>query len=197
VVTVHPSVPATTIKELVAFLKANPGKYGFAAPGVGSTPHLSGEIFRASQGVDLVTVQFTGAGPAMQSTVGGHTVIAFSALPPAASLIKDGLLRALAVTSEKRVASLPDVPTMAEAGIDGQEAYTLTGILAPANTPKEIVGLLHREIVKLVALPDVQKVLGDQGFEVVANTPDEFATRIKVEMDKWGKVIRDAKLKVE
>jgi tripartite-type tricarboxylate transporter receptor subunit TctC len=197
VVTVHPSLPAKTIKELVAFLKANPGKYGFAAPGVGSTPHLSGEIFRASQGVDLVTVQFTGAGPAIQSTVGGHTMVAFSALPPAASLIKDGMLRALAVTSEKRVASLPDVPTMAEAGIDGQEAYTLTGILAPANTPKEIVGLLHREIVKLVALPDVQKVLADQGFEVVANSPDEFATRIKVEMDKWGKVIRDAKLKVE
>ena len=197
VVTVHPSLPAKTIKELVAFLKANPGKYGFAAPGVGSTPHLSGEIFRASQGVDLVTVQFTGAGPAIQSTVGGHTMVAFSALPPAASLIKDGMLRALAVTSEKRVASLPDVPTMAEAGIDGQEAYTLTGILAPASTPKEIVGLLHREIVKLVALPDVQKVLADQGFEVVANSPDEFATRIKVEMDKWGKVIRDAKLKVE
>ena len=144
-----------------------------------------------------MTVQFTGAGPAIQSTVGGHTMVAFSALPPAASLIKDGMLRALAVTSEKRVASLPDVPTMAEAGIDGQEAYTLTGILAPANTPKEIVGLLHREIVKLVALPDVQKVLADQGFEVVANSPDEFATRIKVEMDKWGKVIRDAKLKVE
>jgi tripartite-type tricarboxylate transporter receptor subunit TctC len=197
VVTVHPSVPAKTIKELVAFLKANPGKYGFAAPGVGSTPHLSGEIFRASQDVDLVTVQFTGAGPAMQSTVGGHTLVAFSALPPAASLIKDGMLRALAVTSDKRVASLPDVPTMAEAGIEGQEAYTLTGILAPADTPKEIVSLLNREIVKLVALPDVQKVMADQGFEVVANTPDEFATRIKVEMEKWGKVIRDAKLKVE
>ena len=197
VVTVHPSIPAKTMQELVAFLKANPGKYGFAAPGVGSTPHLSGEIFRASQGVDLVTVQFTGAGPAIQSTVGGHTPIAFSALPPAASLVRDGMLRALAVTSDKRVAGLPDVPTMAEAGIEGQEAYTLTGILAPANTPKDIVGLLHGEIVKLVALPDVQKLMADQGFEVVANTPAEFATRIKVEMEKWGKVIRDAKIKVE
>ena len=197
VVTVHPSIPAKTMQELVAFLKANPGKYGFAAPGVGSTPHLSGEIFRASQGVDLVTVQFTGAGPAIQSTVGGHTPIAFSALPPAASLVRDGMLRALAVTSDKRVAGLPDVPTMAEAGIEGQEAYTLTGILAPANTPKDIVGLLHGEIVNLVALPDVQKLMADQGFEVVANTPAEFATRIKVEMEKWGKVIRDAKIKVE
>ena len=197
VVTVHPSVPAKTIKELVAFIKANPGKYGFAAPGVGSTPHLSGEIFRTSQGIDLVTVQFTGAGPAIQSTVGGHTVVAFSALPPAAPLIKDGMLRALAVTSEKRVASLPDVPTMAESGIDGQEAYTLTGILAPAGTPKEIVNILHREIVKLVALPDVQSNLANLGFEVVANSPDDFAARINVEMEKWGKVIRDAKIKVE
>jgi tripartite-type tricarboxylate transporter receptor subunit TctC len=197
VVTVHPSVPAKTMKELVAFIKANPGKYGFAAPGVGSTPHLSGEIFRASQDIDLVTVQFTGAGPAIQSTVGGHTMVAFSALPPAASLIKDGLLRALAVTSDKRVASLPDVPTMRESGIEGQEAYTLTGILAPAGTPREIVSLLHREIVKLVALPDVQKNLGDLGFEVVANSPDEFAGRIKVEMEKWGKIIRDAKIRLE
>jgi tripartite-type tricarboxylate transporter receptor subunit TctC len=197
VVTVHPSVPAKTMKELVAFIKANPGKYGFAAPGVGSTPHLSGEIFRASQDIDLVTVQFTGAGPAIQSTVGGHTIVAFSALPPAAALIKDGLLRALAVTSDKRVATLPDVPTMAEAGFEGQEAYTLTGILAPAGTPKEIIGLLHREIVKLVTLPDVQKTMADLGFDVVANTPDEFAVRMKVEMEKWGKVIRDAKIKVE
>ena len=180
VVTVHPSVPAKTMKELVAFIKANPGKYGFAAPGVGSTPHLSGEIFRASQDIDLVTVQFTGAGPAIQSTVGGHTIVAFSALPPAAALIKDGLLRALA-----------------EAGFEGQEAYTLTGIMAPAGTPKEIIGLLHREIVKLVTLPDVQKTMADLGFDVVANTPDEFAVRMKVEMEKWGKVIRDAKIKVE
>jgi tripartite-type tricarboxylate transporter receptor subunit TctC len=197
IITVHPSVPAKTMKELVAFIKANPGKYGFAAPGVGSTPHLSGEIFRASQDIDLVTVQFTGAGPAIQSTVGGHTLVAFSALPPASQLIKDGLLRALAVTSEKRVASLPDVPTMAESGFPGQEAYTLTGILAPANTPKELITLLHREIVKLVALPDVQKAMGDLGFEVVANAPDEFAAQIKVEMEKWGKVIRAAKLHVE
>lgn len=197
VVTVHPSVPANSMKELVAFIKANPGKYGFAAPGVGSTPHLSGEIFRASQDIDLVTVQFTGAGPAIQSTVGGHTMVAFSALPPAASLIKDGLLRALAVTSDKRVANLPDVPTMRESGIEGQEAYTLTGILAPAGTPKEIISLLHREIVKLVALPDVQKNLGDLGFEVVANSPDEFAVRIKAEMEKWGKIIRDAKIRLE
>ena len=165
------------MKELIEVIKANPGKYSFAAPGVGSTPHLSGEIFRLAFGLDLPTVQFTGAGPAIQSTLGGHTPVAFSALPPAAPQIKEGLLRGLAVTAEKRSAALPDVPTMAEAGIAGQEAYTLTGILAPAATPKEIVVLLHREIVKLVAEPDVQKRLADLGFEVVANSPEEFAVQ--------------------
>src|SRR5262245_8799866 len=154
VMTVHPSVPAKTVKELVEVVKANPGKYSFAAPGVGSTPHLSGEIFRISQGIDMVTVQFTGAGPAIQNTVGGHTPVAFTALPPAAPQIKDGKLRALVVTSEKRVPSLPDVPTVAEAGLAGQEAYTLTGVLAPAGTPKAIIDQLHGEIVKMVKLPD-------------------------------------------
>ena len=197
VMTVHPDVPAKTVKELVELIKANPGKYSFAAPGVGSTPHLSGEIFRISQGIDIVTVQFTGAGPAIQNTVGGHTPIAFTALPPAAPQIKDGKLRALVVTSEKRAPGFPDVPTVAEAGLAGQEAYTLTGMLAPAGTPKEIIGLLHSEIVKIVAEPDVQKRLDDLGFEVVANTPDQFAERIKIELEKWGKVVRDAKIKVE
>jgi len=197
VVTVHPSVPAKTIKELIEVVKANPGKYSFAAPGVGSTPHLSGEIFRLAFALDLPTVQFTGGSQSIQSTVGGHTPVSFSALPTAAAQIKEGLVRALAVTAERRAPSLPDVPTMAEVGILGQEAYTLTGILAPAATPKDIIALLHREIVKVVAMPDVQQRLGDLGFEVVANTPDEFAARITIEMEKWGKVIRDAKIKVE
>ena len=117
VMTVHPSVPAKTVKELVELVKANPGKYSFAAPGAGSTPHLSGEIFRISQGIDMVTVQFTGAGPAIQNTVGGHTPIAFTALPPAAPQVKEGKLRALVVTSEKRAPGFPDVPTVAEAGL--------------------------------------------------------------------------------
>ena len=197
VLTVHPSVPAKTVKELVELIKATPKKYSYASPGVGSTPHLSGEIFRLSQGLDLATVQFTGAGPAIQNTLGGHTPMAFTALPPAAQQIKEGLLRALVVTGEKRVPGLPDVPTVAEAGLTGQEAYTLTGVLAPAGTPKAIIDLLHGEIVKIVKLPDVQKRLDDQGFEVIANSPGEFAARIRTEMEKWGKVIRDAKIKMD
>jgi tripartite-type tricarboxylate transporter receptor subunit TctC len=197
VLTVHPSVEAKSVTELVALIKANPGKYSYASPGVGSTPHLSGEMFRISQGIDMVVVQFSGAGPAMQNTVGGHTPIAVTALPPATPQIKDGKLRALVVTSAKRVPGLPDVPTVAEAGLPGQEAYTLTGMLAPAGTPKAIIDLLHGEIVKIVKLPDVQKRLDDLGFDAVANSPGEFAARIKTEMEKWGKVIRDAKIKPE
>ncbi|HEY7548092.1 MAG TPA: tripartite tricarboxylate transporter substrate binding protein [Hyphomicrobiaceae bacterium] len=197
VIVVHPSVPAQSVKELTALIKANPGKFSYAAPGVGSTPHLSGEMFRISQDIDLVTVQFTGAGPAIQSTVGGHTPIALTALPPATPQIKDGKLRALAVTGEKRVSALPDVPTLAEAGLAGQEAYTLTGLLAPAGTPKAIVDLIHGEIVKIVALPDVQTRLDDLGFQIVANTPEAFAARIKTELQRWAKVIHDAKIKPE
>ena len=195
VLTVHPSVEAQNVKDLVALIKANPGKYSYASPGVGSTPHLSGEMFRISQGVDLVVVQFGGAGPALQNAVGGHTPIAVTALPPATPQIKDGKLRALMVTSGKRISALPDVPTAAEAGLAGQEAYTLTGLLAPAATPKAIVDLIHREVVRIVALPDVQKRLDDLGFQVVANSPDEFAAQIKTEMVKWAKVIRDANIK--
>jgi tripartite-type tricarboxylate transporter receptor subunit TctC len=123
--------------------------------------------------------------------------VAFSAVPPAAPQIQQGLLRGLAVTAATRSKALPDVPTMAEAGIPGQEAYTLTGILAPAGTPKALIELLHREIVALVALPDVETRLDELGFEVVASSPQEFAQRIKTEMEKWSQVIRDAKIKAQ
>lgn len=197
VLSVHPSVPAKTVQELIALIKANPGKYSYASPGLGTTPHLSGEMLRVSQGLDLVAVMFGGAGPAIQSAVGGHTPIAFTAMPPAAPQIQQGTLRGLAVTSAKRSAALPDVPTLAEAGIAGQEAYTLQGFLAPAGTPKAIVDTLYREVVKVVALPDVKQRFAELGFDVIANSPDEFAAQIKTELVKWAQVIRDAKIKVE
>jgi tripartite-type tricarboxylate transporter receptor subunit TctC len=197
VLTVHPSIPAKTVKELADLIKASPGKYNFASPGAGTTPHLAGALFGVSQGLDLVPVVFTGAGPAIQSAVGGHTPIAFTALPPAAPHVKEGKLRALAVLGTKRSAALPDVPTIAEAGLPGQESDTLQGVLVPAGTPKEIVALLHREIVRAIALPDVQARFAALGFVPIANTPEEFTARIKVEIAKWAKVIREAKIKIE
>ncbi|WFU13585.1 tripartite tricarboxylate transporter substrate binding protein [Bradyrhizobium sp. CB3481] len=197
VVVVNPQVAAKTLPELVQLVRDNPGKYSFAGPGVGSTPHLGGELFRLAFKLDLVHVPFTGAGPAIQATVGGHTPIAFTALPPALSAVQSGQLRALGVASAERAAGMPDVPTFAEQGVKDQEADTLTGIVAPAGTPKEIVDLLYREIAKIVAQPDVKERLTTLGFKAVANTPEEFREQIRLEMDKWGKVVRDAKLRIE
>jgi tripartite-type tricarboxylate transporter receptor subunit TctC len=197
VVVVNPSVPAKTLPELIQLIRDNPGKYSFAGPGVGSTPHLGGELFRLAFKLDLVHVPFAGAGPAIQATVGGHTPIAFTALPPALSAVQAGQLRALGIAATGRAAGMPDVPTFAEQGIKDQDADTLTGIVAPAGTPKEIVDLLYREIAKAVSQPDVKERLTALGFQPVANTPDEFGARIRLEMDKWGKVVRDAKLRIE
>jgi tripartite-type tricarboxylate transporter receptor subunit TctC len=197
VVVVNPSVPAKTLPELVQLIKNNPGKYSFAGPGVGSTPHLGGELFRLAFNLDLVHVPFTGAGPAVQATVGGHTPIAFTALPSSLSAIQAGQLRALGIAATDRAVQLPDVPTFAEQGIKDQEADTLTGLVAPAGTPREIVDLLYREIAAAVAQPDVKDRLTVLGFKAVANKPDEFAARIKLEIEKWGKVVHDAKLRIE
>ena len=197
VVVVNPSVAARTLPELVALIRENPGKYSYAGPGVGSTPHLGGELFRLAFNLDLVHVPFAGAGPAVQATVGGHTPIAFTALPPSLAAVQAGQLRALGIAASERASGMPDVPTFAEQGIKDQDADTLTGIVAPAGTPKEIVDLLYREIAKAVAQPDVKERLTTLGFKPVANTPDQFDARIRLEMDKWSKVVRDAKLRIE
>jgi tripartite-type tricarboxylate transporter receptor subunit TctC len=197
VVVVNPAVPAKSLPELVKLIKDNPGKYSFAGPGVGSTPHLGGELFRLTFNLDLVHVPFTGAAPAVQATIGGHTPIAFTALPSSFSAIQAGQVRALGVAASERAPAIPDVPTYAEQGIKDQEADTITGIVAPAGTPKEIVDLLSREIARAVAQPDAKERLMALGFKPVANKPDEFGARIKLEMEKWGKVVRDAKLRIE
>ena len=194
ILVVNPDIPAKTVKELVDLLKASPGKYTVANPGIGTTPQLAAELFKLSLKLDATSVPFGGAGPAIQSAVAGHTPIAFSALPPAAPQVQGGKLRGLAVTSAKRSSALPDVPTMTEAGVQGQESETMQGILVPAGTPKEIVDLLNREIVKVMALPDVKAKCATLGFDVVANSPQEFAAYIKADVEKWGKVIKDAKI---
>jgi tripartite-type tricarboxylate transporter receptor subunit TctC len=194
ILTANPSVPAKTVKELAEVIKANPGRYSYAHPAIGSTPHLSAELFKLHFGLDYVQIPFTGAALAITSTLGGHTQLAWTALPPAISAVKDGKLRALAITSEKRNPELPDVPTMAEAGVPGHEAETLTAVVVPAGTPKPIIDLLQREIAKIVAMPDVKQKLSSLGFQPIANTPEEFGKRIEVELQKWAKVIRDAKI---
>jgi tripartite-type tricarboxylate transporter receptor subunit TctC len=197
VVVVNPQVPAKTLPELVQLIRDNPGKYSYAGPGVGSTPQLGGELFRLTYNLDLVHVPFTGAAPAVQATIGGHTPVAFTALPSSLAAIQAGQVRAIGLAAAERADQIPDVPTFAEQGVKDQDADTLTGIVAPAGTPKEIVDLLAREIAKSVARPDVRERLAALGFKPVANTPDEFAARIKLEIDKWGKVVRDANLRIE
>ena len=197
VVTIHPSVPAKTVKELVAVIRANPGKYSYASAGAGTQAHLAGEQFRLSLGLDLVHVPFNGGGPAIAAVVGGHTPIGFSS--PAASIpqIKEGNVRALAITSKTRSQILPDVPTMTEAGYPEIEGDSWVGVLVPAGTSKDIINLLHREIVRIIALPDMKARLGELGYDPIASTPQEFAIRIKVEIENWAKVIRAANIKAE
>jgi tripartite-type tricarboxylate transporter receptor subunit TctC len=197
VVVVNPQIPAKTLPELVQLIRDNPGKYSYAGPGVGSTPHLGGELFRLTYKLDLIHVPFTGAAPAVQATVGGHTPIAFTALPSSMAAIQAGQVRAIGIAATERSEQVPNVPTFAEQGVKDQEADTLTGIVAPAGTPKEVVELLYREIAKAVARPDVKERLAVLGFKPVANTPDEFAARIRQEMAKWGKVVHDAHLRIE
>jgi tripartite-type tricarboxylate transporter receptor subunit TctC len=194
VVVVNPQSPVKTVKDLVEMVKNNPGKHNFASPGVGTTPHLSGELFRLSLGLDMVHVPFTGAGPALQSIIGGHTDMAFTGLPSAVSAVTSGTLRALAVTSSKRSSGMPDVPVMAEAGYTGQEAETLLFVLVHAGTPKDIVNFLYREIARIVTQPETQKEFERLGFAPVASNPEDSFARVKQELATWAKVIRDANL---
>src|SRR3984885_4773381 len=192
VVTVHPSLPAKNLKELIDLIKANPDKYSYAQPATGSTPHLVAELMKQTFGLDMVAVPFNGAPLAINSTLGNHTQIAFTALPPAIGAVKDGSLRGIAILAKQRVAALPELPTNGEEGVPGLEGDTLTGILAPAGTPQAIVDRWHDAIAKMAADPEVKKKLDTLGFVPVANTPAEFTERIKAEAARWGKVVKAA-----
>ena len=192
VLTVHPSVPAHTVKELVEEIKAHPGKYSYASPGAGTPPHLVGELFRLTLGLDLVHVPFNGGGPAVASAVAGHTPISFGSMAPAVPLVKDGKLRALAVSTKARSSALPDVPTMTESGYGEIEGESWFIVRVPAGTSGEIIALLHRDIARIMTLPDMKDRLAVLGYEPVVSTPQECAARIRIEGVRWAKVIHDA-----
>jgi tripartite-type tricarboxylate transporter receptor subunit TctC len=196
VLTVHPSVPAQTVKELVDLVKANPGKYSYASPGTGTPGHLVGETFRRSLGLDLMHIPFNSAGQAVGSTMAGHTPICFASPSPAAQYVQDGTLRGLAVTSKIRSQSLPDLPTTAEAGYPDIAGDNWQAVVVPAGTPKEVIALLNCEIVKIVGLPEIKERLVVLGFDPVGSTPEEFTTRAQSEFAKWGDVIRASNIKV-
>jgi len=197
VLVVHPSLPVRTVTELVALVRANPGRYSYGSAGIGSASHLTAELFRTSLGLDLIHVPFNGAGPAIASTLGGHTPIAFGSPASTVAQVNEGSLRGLAVASRIRLAALPQVPTMGETGLPDIICETQLGMVAPAGTPHDILALLNREIAKLIELADVKERLATFGFEGSANTPEESATLIRAESAKWAKVIQDAGIKTQ
>src|SRR5216684_4639044 len=184
VLTVNPTLPVDTVRDLVALIKTHPGKY--------TPPHLVGELFRLSLGLDLVHVPFNGGGLAIGSAVAGHTPISFGSMAPAIPLVKDGKLHALAVSTKTRSQALPDTPTMAEAGFPEIAGESWFAVVVPAGTPKDVVALLHREIVDVMALPDMKERLATLGYEVVGSTPEECAAQFKTDTARWGKVIQAA-----
>jgi tripartite-type tricarboxylate transporter receptor subunit TctC len=194
---VHPSVPASNLKELIAWVKAAPGQHSYAHAGLGTPGYLAGEMLKQAFGLDLVAVSFNGGGPAITSTIGGHTPVIFTSISTAAGHVKQGTVRALAVTGAQRSPALPDVLTLAESGAPDQDSEIIAGLLVPGGTPPEIVERLNRETVKVVAMPDVRARLTALGFEPIGSTPKQFAERIRWEIDKWAKVIRAAGIKAQ
>jgi len=194
---VNPNVPAKNVAELIALLKANPGKYTFASSGNGTSQHLSGELFKTMTGVDMQHIPYKGSPPALQDVVGGAVSMTFDNITTAWPLAKNGNLRALAVTTAKRSAVAPDVPTLAESGLPGYEVGSWQGVFAPAGTPPDIVKRLNSEMVKIVNMPDVREKLTALGAEPVGNTPEEFSVMVKAEVVKWADVVKKSGAKVD
>lgn len=190
VLVVHPSVPASSIKELIELAKSKPGQLTFGSPGNGTPQHLAGQLFNTMAGVDMQHVPYKGAVPALTDLLGGQVSMIFSSMPPALPLVKTGKIRALGVTSATRSSAAPLIPTITESGLPGFEVNNWYGILAPRGTPKEIVSKLNAEIVKILNMPDVKESLAVQGAEPVSGTPEQFAAYIKEETEKWAKIVK-------
>jgi tripartite-type tricarboxylate transporter receptor subunit TctC len=198
VVVMHPSVPAANVKELVALAKAQPGKLNMATSGNGSGGHLAGALFQSMAGIRMTTVPYKGGAPAYIDLMAGQVDVMFTSPNPTLSYAKAGKLRAIAMTGAKRSAAAPELPTIAEAAnLRGYEASLWYGVMLPAGTPREIVQLLHGEIVKGVQARDVREPLAGYAVDVIASTPDEFAAYLRKETDKWSKVIREANIRAD
>jgi len=192
VLVVHPSVPAKSVQELIALAKAQPGKLSYGSSGAGNAGHLAGELFNGMAGVKMVHIPYKGGAPAMIDLLAGQIHLIFSSAPTAVPQVKNGKIRGLAVTTAKRSVVLPDLPTIAEAGLPGFEADNWYGVVTTMKTPRPIIDRLNAEIVRALHAPDVKQLLLTQGLEVRTSTPQEFGAYIKSEFEKWGQVIRTA-----
>ena len=194
---VHPSLPAKTMRELIALAKTRPGEINYSSSGTGSSQHLAGELLKSLAHIDIVHIPYKGSPPALIDLLGGRVVLMCSTIAPAMPLVKSAKLRALAVTSLKRSAAALEIPTVAESGLPGYEASAWQGVVAPAGTAREIIAKLNAEIVRIVQQPDVRKQLAEQGYEPAGTSPEQFADYIKTEITKWTRVIRAGGLKAE
>ncbi len=197
ILVVHPSLPASTVQELVALLRARPGAYSYASGGAGSAAHLAVEYFKLVTGTDIVHVPYKGTGPAMTDLLGGQVALTMTGLPPLAPQIRAGRVRALAVAGNQRLAQMPNLPTVAESGYPGFAATQWYGLLAPAGTPAAVIDRLHAEVVRSLALPAVRMRLEAEGAEPVDSSPARFAAFIRAEIERWGKVVRDARIRAD
>jgi tripartite-type tricarboxylate transporter receptor subunit TctC len=194
---VHPSVPAKSVKDLVALAKARPGEITYASAGIGTPPHLAGELFKTMAHVNIVHVPYKGNGTAYIDLIGGHVSVMFPNVATATAHVRAGRLRALAVTTKIRTPVAPDLPTIAESGVPGYEVSSWYGLLAPAGTPAAIVSRLQSEVAKVMRSPDISQKLTSQGLDIVGSTPDEFAALIKAEIAKWAKVAKASGARVD
>ncbi len=197
ILVVHPSLPVRSVKEFVAFAKQRPGQLNYSSAGNGSAPHLTAELFKTRTGVNMVHVPYKGAAPAMADLLAGHVMLTFATAPSGVPPVQQGKLRALGVSSVARIPALPEVPTIAEAGVPGYEAVGWSGLVGPAGMPSAVVERLNAEIVKIIATSDVSKRLTELGIEPRTSTPAEFAAFLKAEVVKWAKVVRDSGAKVD
>jgi tripartite-type tricarboxylate transporter receptor subunit TctC len=194
---VHPSLPVHSVRELLALARLRPGTLNYASAGVGTNPHIAGELFNYLGKVNIVVVQFKGGGPALIATMSGEVGIAFTNLAETSAYVKAGRLRALGVSSTTRAAVMPDVPTIAEAGLPGYEFTTWHGMLAPKGTPRAIVASLSGKLRQTMRSPDQAKLYEQKGLDIIASSPEEFSAHLKKELEKWGRVIKERGMKAD